>query len=178
MCHSKADCHHRKANNHWKQFKENSKEKVWKLIHFPFLLEKSFQFHLHFRLLALNQRSTSESPESTFQFNITNHKSLARSNTEIIQTKTQNASIARHNKFETGGLVATAYLKPVKKFKKLSEFTRTNCEPGTQSSIGTNDTSICGKITLKKIKTKSKKKKSDETSLSSQFNQSESTASN
>lgn len=133
---------------------------------------------MHFRQLTLNQRSTSESPESTFQFNITNHKSLARSNTEIIQTKTQNASTKAHNKFKTGGLVATACLKPVKKFKKLSDFTKSNGEPGIHSSIGANDTPICGKITLKKIKTKFKKKKSDETTLSPQFNQSESTASN
>lgn len=107
-----------------------------------------------------------------------NQKSLARSNTEIIQTKILNNSTKAHKKFKTGGLVATACLKPVKKFKKLSDCTKANCETGTHSSIGANDTPICGKIILKKIKTKFKKKNNDETTLSPQFNHSESIASN
>ncbi|XP_055304001.1 cytosolic carboxypeptidase Nna1-like [Sitodiplosis mosellana] len=121
------------------------------------------------KLPALN-RSTSESPENTFTHG-TNVKSKAivRSNTEIIQSKSRNTPNKLHNKFKTGGIVATAAcLKPVKKLKKLSDFAKVDCVTNNKPSLGPTDSPICGKITLKKIKTKFKKKKNDEEMLSSQ----------
>lgn len=107
----------------------------------------------------------------------------SQSNTEVIQSKSKNPpNKLLHNKFkasttnntnnindgiESGGggvgsgsrIVASAYLKPVKKFKKLStDFRKVDCMP----SMASLDSSICGKITLKKIKTKFKKKKNDD----------------
>lgn len=120
-----------------------------------------------YRLPALN-RSTSESPESSFPHS-TNVKSKAivRLNTEIIQTKLKNTPNKSVNKFKTGGIVVTACSKPVKKFKKFSDFTKTEC--GThRTSLGPTDSPICGKITLKKIKTKFRKKKNDDDVRSSQ----------
>lgn len=142
-------------------------------------------FQFEYRLPALN-RSTSESPETQAYTTTTysrrsNSKSkpaIVRSNTEIIQSKSKNPpNKLLHNKFKTsatttttttntnnndgGGsrIVANAYLKPVKKFKKLStDFRKVDCMPAMASL----DSSICGKITLKKIKTKFKKKKNDD----------------
>lgn len=115
---------------------------------------------------ALN-RSTSESPESVFTAHTTNvkPKAIVRSNTEIIPTKSKNIPNKSHNKFKTSGIVATAAcLKPVKKFKKLPDI---DCVTN-KSSLGPNDSPICGKITLKKIKSKFKKKRNDDETLSSQ----------
>lgn len=140
-----------------------------------------------YRLPALN-RSTSESPETqaftvnsirsgSRRRNSKSKQAIVRSNTEIIQSKSKNPpNKLLHSKFKTsgnnnnsngsrggggggGGIVASAYLKPVKKFKKLStDFQKVDCIP----SLASLDSPICGKITLKKIKTKFKKKKNDD----------------
>lgn len=133
----------------------------------PSNYERKKKLFFSFRLPALN-RSTSESPESAFPHS-TNVKSKAiiRSNTEIIPTKLKSTPNKSLNKFKTGGIVATACLKPVKKLKKFSDFAKAEC--GThRTSLGPTDSPICGKITLKKIKTKFKKKKNDDDVLSSQ----------
>lgn len=133
------------------------------------------------RLPALN-RSTSESPEAqthsttaTVTANATaattvsavKSKAIVRANTEIIQSKSKNAPNKSLNKFKTGGIVASACLKPVRKFKKFTDFSKVDCVT-TKPSLGPHDSPICGKITLKKIKTKFKKKKNDDEIVSSQ----------
>lgn len=122
------------------------------------------------RLPALN-RSTSESPESTFTntANTVKPKAIVRSNTEIIQSKSKCTPNKLHNKFKTGGIVATTAvcLKPVKKLKKFTDFNKIDYGIN-KTSLGPNDSPICGKMTLKKIKTKFKTKKNDEDLLSSQ----------
>ncbi|XP_031626931.1 cytosolic carboxypeptidase Nna1 [Contarinia nasturtii] len=121
------------------------------------------------KLPALN-RSTSESPESTFTQNANvKPKAIVRSNTEIIQSKSKSTSNKTHHKFKTGGIVATTAvcLKPVKKLKKLSDFTKADYVTN-KTSLGPTDSPICGKMTLKKIKTKFKKKRNDDELLSSQ----------
>lgn len=150
------------------QLKQEKEKKILNNLIHVILVIIFFSWYLTYRLPALN-RSTSESPESTFTHS-TNVKSKAiiRSNTEIIQSKSKNTSNKSHNKFKTGGIVATAAcLKPVKKLKKLSDFAKVDCIVN-KPSLGPTDSPICGKITLKKIKTKFKKKKTDKDVLSSQ----------
>lgn len=121
------------------------------------------------RLPALN-RSTSESPQNSFLNSIAvQSKALARSNTEIIQLKMKNihSSSKANHKFKNGTIVATAFLKPVKKNKKLTACSRIDSDTDKMESA-TNEVPICGKITLKKIKTKFKKKKNDDENLSQQ----------
>lgn len=72
-----------------------------------------------------------------------------------------------NHKFKSGAIVATAYLKPVKKLKKLTACSKIDSDTDKMDSAA-NEVPICGKITLKKIKTKFKKKKNDDETLSQQ----------
>lgn len=116
---------------------------VIELLIFPFFL----------RLPALN-RSSSESPHNLNTVN--KSKALLRSQTEIIPLTT--AKLARSkasNKFKTGAIVATTCLKS--STKKVNE--SNDCDTDkTGGGIDLNRSPICGRITLRKIRSKFKKK--------------------
>lgn len=118
---------------------------VWLLI-FRFLF-------LLIRLPALN-RSSSESPHN---FNTANKsKALLRSQTEIIPLTTAKlARVKTSNKFKTGAIVATTCLKSTT--NKVNE--SIDCDTDkTGAATDLNRSPICGRITLRKIRSKFRKK--------------------
>lgn len=127
----------------------------------------SFRNILICRLPALN-RSSSESPHNFHTPTATmttKSKALLRSQTEIIHGlhTTKTARTKSSNKFKTGAIVATSCLKSAKKHSKSVDYT---VEKTTSSSGGggggngadINGSPICGRITLRKIKSKLRKK--------------------
>lgn len=105
------------------------------------------------RLPALN-RSSSESPHN---FNTANKsKALLRSQTEIIPLTTAKlARVKTSNKFKTGAIVATTCLKSTT--NKVNE--SIDCDTDkTGAATDLNRSPICGRITLRKIKSKFRKR--------------------
>lgn len=121
------------------------------------------------RLPALN-RSSSESPHnfhspttatiSTWTSTGAKSKSLLRSQTEIIPGLhiTKTARTKSTNKFKTGAIVASSCLKSAKKLSKSMDCTMEKALSGGGNGADINGSPICGRITLRKIKSKSRKK--------------------